>query len=47
MCYGYTKPHGKCPSESVLKAPGKGQILATELNGVWGIPALPQQQQLF
>ncbi len=26
MCYGYTKPDGKCPSESVLKAPSKGFI---------------------
>ncbi len=26
MWYGYTKPDGKCPSESVLKAPSKGFI---------------------
>jgi hypothetical protein len=29
ISYDYTKPNGKCPSESVLKAPGKGQILET------------------
>ncbi len=35
MWYGYTKPDGKCPSESVLKAPSKGFIRD---NGIkWGL----------